>query len=234
MYFQKHAGTDCPDFPPGGGWIGKAVDTMNDLINKLLKESLRNQKWLLALCALLLLPLTFSGCSREDRKPELTPEILTSAPHATNLRKYTVPEGMSTYIDLPAMAEARESGDSQLMDVDRVFVLGEEPADLSPSFKAQNGEVMVVYRNIADNDRSFLIYQYPSLEPAALLEDQAVFYSTEEIAGEPFHILDQAVQDPDQEAYAIREGWLIHLRAIGFTEEEFRDALADLTARALN
>lgn len=216
---------------------GKADEKMNDMYDPDHRNNKRQNRFrqlAIALCALVLLPAVLTGCSREDRKPELTPKILTSAPHATNLRKYTVPEGMTGYIDLVAMEEALETGDIQLEGVDRVYVLKEEPDELTPSFNAQNGEVMVVYRNIAENDRSFIIYQYPSMEPGVLLEEQAAFYSTEEISGESFHILDLPQDNPDQEAYAIRDGWLIHLRAIGFSAEEFREALTSLTSHRLD
>lgn len=188
----------------------------------------------LALCSVILIPSLLTGCQRDDQKPELNPVILTSAPHATNLRKYTIPEGMTAYADLPAMEDALTAGDFQLQAVDRVFILGVDPPGLTPSFRAQNGEVMVVYRNIADEERSFIIYQYPTLDPDALLEEQAVFISPKEINGQPFHIINLPNDNPDQEAFAVRDNWLVHFRAIGFSNDEFREALADLTSHSLD
>lgn len=135
-------------------------------------------------------------------------------------------------MDLEAMREALNTSDVQLEGVDEVFILSPEPLDLSPSFRAQHGEVRTIYKN-RSNDRSFHIYQYPSLDPHLLFDEKKLVYDKEEIQGESFYIVDQLIQRENHEAYAIRHGWLIQLTAMGMTHEEFMDTLADLTSESL-
>lgn len=184
--------------------------------------------------SLLLIALLLFGCSAELGKPELTPKYTTSAANATHLRRYTIPEGMAKYADVDALKTARQDGDTELEDITEVYLLREDPWELSPSFNAADGEVLTVYKSTWDDERSFIIHQYPSLNPGGLLPEQAGFAPGEAINGEEFQILDQDPQKTDWEAYTIRDGWLIHLKASGFSEEEFRDALADLTVESLD
>lgn len=173
--------------------------------------------------------LTLTGCGRLV-KPELTPQIHTSAPPATNLRTQAVPEGMSSYDSLPAMKQAWLDLDPNLGDIDAAPILEMIPAGLSPAYSANPEEVMVVYSDDLNIDRSVTLYGYFSDDPQSLLEDfsQESYFEGSTIGGEDFHILAEHADDANREAYTMTEDWFIHIFASGFSAEEFTEILNSL------
>lgn len=171
-----------------------------------------------------------TGCGNLA-KPELKPQIHTSAPHATNLRSATTPEEMVAYDSLAEIRQAWLDLDSNLGDLDGVPILDPSPEGMSPSFSANPEEVVVSYMDKVSSKKSITIYGYFTDSPQTLLEDfsESTYFETSHIGDQEFHLLMNQADDSSREAYTIKDQWFIHIFAEGFSEVEFSDLLDQVT-----
>lgn len=181
-----------------------------------------------------LLLLSLTGCASRS-KPELKPQIYTSAPIATNLRTSTVPEGMFPYDSLPAMKKARLDQDPNLGEINAVPILSPVPDGLKPAYRANPDEVLVEYQDELAK-RTIRVYGFFTEEPSSLLEEhiQETYFHNTTIAGRSFYILAEYNPDQEREAYTLEGQWFIHVFASGIEEDEFKRLLGTLKLSSLD
>lgn len=174
--------------------------------------------------------IALAACGKLE-KPELKPQIYTSAPHATNLRSATTPDEMMAYDSLEAIRQAWLDLDSNLGDLDGVPILEPGPLGMTPSFSANPEEVVVSYLDKVSSQKSITIYGYFSDNPQTLLEDfsESTYFETTQIGDNEFHLLTEQADDSSREAYTIKDQWFLHIFAEGFSEAEFNDILDQVT-----
>lgn len=174
--------------------------------------------------------LLFSACSAGMIKPELAPEILTSAPYATNLRQPEVPEDMTPFEDLSDLKLARLEEDPALGEISEIPILGTVPAGLKAAYSVNPEELLVTYEDPMGGDRSIVIYGTFSEDAPSLLTDisQGTWLDKTKLGSREFYLLTAAAGSDDKEAYTLADQWFIQVSATGFTEAEFQAVLRTL------
>lgn len=182
---------------------------------------------ILSLC---LTALLLTACSGGMTKPELDPQILTSAPYATNLRQPDVPGDLTPFDDLSALKLARLEEDPALGEISEIPILGTVPAGLEAAYRISPEELIVSYEDPMGAGRSIVLYGTYSDDAPALLDDisQGTWLDKTRLGSRDFYLLTAASTAEDREAYTLAARWFIQVSASGFTDAEFQAILRTL------